>query len=58
MGGMQNKKKNRIEKSLVFNEISLEYKATKFVKHYMERGESQVSLTEGLKKQNWSNFYL
>ena len=42
-------KRNRIEKSSFFNEISLEYKATKLPQDYMEREESQISPTEGLK---------
>ena len=31
-----------------FNEISSEYKETKFPQDYMERGKSQTSLTETL----------
>ena len=42
--------KNRIEKSSFFNETSLESKATKLPQNYMEREESQISQTLGLKK--------
>ena len=40
--------KNRIEKSSFINEISLENKAAKLPQDYMEREESQISLTEAL----------
>ena len=41
--------KTELKKFSFFNEISLEYKATKLPQDYMEREESQISLTEGLK---------
>ena len=43
--------KNRIGRSSFFNAISLEYKATKLPKDYMEREESQTCLAESLKVQ-------
>ena len=43
---MGNEKKNRIEKSSFFREISLEYRATKLPYDYKERKESQTSLTD------------
>ena len=46
--------KTELKKSSFFNEISLEYKATKFPQNYMEWEESQIPLTEGLK--DTSNF--
>ena len=44
--GMQ---KTELKKSSFFNEISLEYKAIKLPQNYMEREESQISLTGSLK---------
>ena len=41
--------KNRIENFSFFNEISLEYKETKLPQDYMEKGKSQISLTDNLK---------
>ena len=51
--------KTKLKKSSFINEISLEYKATKHPQDYMEREESQISLTEGLNRrfENASKFH-